>query len=280
MMHRIGLMMSRDDRPLHAAGCTRNLTRIFLVHDLYIETGHDIRLTVHTHPALLALNDGEARAVGILCTGANRVECRIRQDCRTGCINSVETSVREICCSLRTSKQPDNKIYVIKIDIIERASGALRIERRRHLACQIIRITARILRIIELSRPNIAQIWQFFLHQIKNLAVHRGDCLKHILACLLRKSRELLRLRRRRGQRLLKDNILAREQSLLRIREMRAVHETDVDRLRIGFSQQLIVVCVDFTDSVLFRQCFGFFLAVRAGKYSHDLHSVDRFQGK
>ena len=83
--------------------------------------------------------------------------------------------------------------------------------------------------------------------------MHRGDCLKHILACLLRKRRELLRLRRRRGQRLLKDNILAREQSLLRIREMRAVYKTDVDRLRIGFGQQLIVVCVNFTDSVLFR---------------------------
>ena len=148
MMHRIRLMMSRDDRPLHAAGCARNLTRVLLIHYLYIKTGHDIRLPIHTHPSLLTLNDGEARAVGILGSGADRVECRICQDCCTGRINSIETSIREICCRIRTSKQPDYKIYVIKIDIIERASGALRIERRRHLACQIIRVTARILRII------------------------------------------------------------------------------------------------------------------------------------
>ena len=144
------------------------------------------------------------------------------------------------------------------------------------IAFQIGVIPAGILGIITESHPKRTELPEIFLYLIKNFIVKNGDRLKKEKLLLLCDLLQLLCLLIKACKRLLKNHIFPVKQRFLRIRIMRFIDQTDIDRVSLRLLQQLLIIRVNLRNLIFSGKGFRLPTAVRPRKNRGNLNTFHR----
>ena len=167
---------------------------------------------------------------------------------------------------------------VVDIDVAECSAEVSRVEGMGHLSLEVGVVTRGILRVVPEQHAHPAEPRQALAHLLEHGRVQHRDGLEDIETTLLCECDEFPRLRERTRKGLLHDDVLARLERLFAVREMRAVHEADVDRVNIRLGEQRRVVGVDRRDAVLRGERRSLRAAVRTREDGLPLDGVNGLQ--
>ena len=101
-----------------------------------------IGCTRYANPTLFSLNRDIPRTCGILGANGKGKKAGIGQRSHSRCINSVEAQIRRVVYGFRRTKETDDEVQIVDVDVIQRTAGTLRIKGRKHLALQVFVIAA------------------------------------------------------------------------------------------------------------------------------------------
>ena len=195
-----------------------------------------------------------ARRGAVLCAGTLADEVGVFQQEDAAGVDAVLVEIRMVAHQHGFAEQPHHEMYIIKVQVHQRAAAAGRVKYRRHLPGEQGIVPAGILAEGTGDDAERANVVEVLLCKCIVGVVGRGDGLEEEEVLLFRQCDELVSLRHGRDEGLLAEDVLSGQKRRLGLRIVQAVGGGDIDQLNVRVGQHGVIVGVDLRDAELLCQ--------------------------